>query len=152
MTTEQNVRISRRIGEELFSQGNLSIADKLIAPDAIDHNEPPGTDCREHFKRVATMLRNAFPDLHVQVEKSVAEGDRVALLITMSGTHTGPGAAFGIPPTGKSFQIQQMRFARFANGQMTESWAVIDMLAWMRQLGAVPNPGTRTNEAAFRGQ
>jgi steroid delta-isomerase-like uncharacterized protein len=151
MSIEQNVRIARRIGEELFNQGNLSIAEELIALDAVDHNEPPGTDCREHFKRVATMLRNAFPDLHMQIENSVAEGDRVALRITISGTHTGPGAAFGIPPTGKSFQIQQMRFARFANGQMTGSWAVIDMLAWMQQLGAVPTPGTRTNEAAIRG-
>jgi steroid delta-isomerase-like uncharacterized protein len=151
MSTEQNMRIARRIGEELFNQGNVRSADELIAPDAVDHNEPPGTDCREHFKRGATMLRNAFPDLLMRIEHSVAEEDRVALLITVSGTHTGPGAAFGIPPTGKPFRIQQMRFARFANGQMTESWAVIDMLAWMRQLGAAPNPGTNTNEAAFQG-
>ena len=149
MSTEQNELVARRIGEELFNQGNLSVADELIAPNAVDHNEPPGTDCREHFKRVATMLRSAFPDLHMHIEDLIGEEDMAAVRITITGTHTGPGAFFGIPPSGKSFQVQQMRFTRFANGQMTDSWAVIDMLAWMQQLGAIPARGS--GEALIRG-
>jgi steroid delta-isomerase-like uncharacterized protein len=149
MLSEQNQLVARRIGEEIFNQGNLSMADELIAPNAVDHNEPQGTDCREHFKRVATMLRSAFPDLHMYIEELIAEEDKAAVRITITGTHTGPGAFFGIPPSGKSFQVQQMRFARFANGQMTDSWAVIDMLAWMQQLGAIPARGG--GEALIRG-
>jgi steroid delta-isomerase-like uncharacterized protein len=149
MLSKQNQLAARRIGEELFNQGNLSVADELIAPNAVDHNEPQGTDCREHFKRVATMLRSAFPDLHMHIEDLIGEEDKAAMRITITGTHTDPGAFFGIPPSGKSFQIQQMRFARFANGQMTDSWAVIDMLAWMQQLGAIPARGS--GEALIRG-
>ena len=149
MSTEQNELVARRIGEELFNQGNLSVADELIAPNAVDHNEPSGTDCREHFKRVATMLRSAFPDLHTQVEDLIAGEHKAAMRITITGTHTGPGAFFGIPPSGKRFQIQQMRFGRFANGQMTDSWAVIDTFAWMQQLGAIPAHGS--GEALLRG-
>ena len=149
MLSEQNQLAARRIGEEIFNQGILSVADELIAPNAVDHNEPQGTDCREHFKRVATMLRSAFPDLHMHIEDLIGEEDKAAIRITITGTHTGPGAFFGIPPSGKSFQIQQMRFARFANGQMTDSWAVIDMLAWMQQLGAIPARGS--GEALIRG-
>ena len=55
MLSEQKQLVARRIGEEIFNQGNLSVADELIAPNAVDHNEPPGTDCREHFKCVATI-------------------------------------------------------------------------------------------------
>lgn len=149
MLSEQNQLVARRIGEEIFNQGNLSMADELIAPNAVDHNEPQGTDCREHFKRVATMLRSAFPDLHMYIDDLIAEEDKAAVRITITGTHIGPGAFFGIPPSGKSFQVQQMRFARFANGQMTDSWAVIDMLAWMQQLGAIPARGS--GEALIRG-
>lgn len=149
MSREQNELVARRIGDELFNQGNLSVADELIAPNAVDHNEPQGTDCREHFKSVVTMLRSAFPDLHLHVEDVVAGEEKMASRITMTGTHSGPGAFFGIPPSGKRFQIQQMRFARFANGQMTDSWAVIDMLAWMQQLGAMPARGS--GEALIRG-
>ena len=75
MSTEQNKVIVRRIFDELFNKGNLGIIDELIAPDAIDHNEPPGTDCRQHFKQVATLLRSAFPDLHFAFEDVIAEGD-----------------------------------------------------------------------------
>jgi steroid delta-isomerase-like uncharacterized protein len=149
MLSKQNQLAARRIGEEIFNQGNLSVADELIAPNAVDHNEPQGTDCREHFKRVATMLRSAFPDLHMHIEDLIGEEEKAAMRITITGTHTGPGAFFGIPPSGKSFQIQQMRFARFANGQMTDSWAVIDMLAWMQQLGVIPARGS--GEALIRG-
>src|SRR5439155_5624182 len=127
MSTEQNELVARRIGEELFNQGNLSVADELIAPNAVDHNEPSGTDCREHFKRVATMLRSAFPDLNMHIEDLIAEEEKTAMRITITGTHTGPGAFFGIPPSGKRFQIQQMRLSRFANVQLTDRWAVIAM-------------------------
>ena len=150
MVTEQDKRAARRLGDELFNQGNLSAADELIAPNAIDHNEPLGTDCREHFKRVVTMLRSSFPDLHLHVEDMITDGEKIAMRITMTGTHSGPGAFAGIPPSGKRFQIQQMRFARFANGQMTDSWAVIDMFGWMQQLGAIPARGS--GEALLRGQ
>ena len=105
MLSEQNQLAARRIGEEIFNQGILSVADELIAPNAVDHNEPQGTDCREHFKRVATMLRSAFPDLHMHIEDLIGEEDKAAMRITITGTHTGPGAFFGIPPSGKSFQI-----------------------------------------------
>lgn len=84
MSREQNELVARRIGDELFNQGNLSVADELIAPDAIDHNEPADTNCREHFKRVATMLRDAFPDLHMHVEDMIADEEKVALRITIS--------------------------------------------------------------------
>ena len=105
MLSEQNQLAARRIGEEIFNQGILSVADELIAPNAVDHNEPQGTDCRAHFKRVATMLRSAFPDLHMHIEDLIGEEDKAAMRITITGTHTGPGAFFGIPPSGKSFQI-----------------------------------------------
>jgi len=150
MSAKHNELVARRIGEEIFNQGNLSMADELIAPNAIDHNEPPGTNCREHFKRVATMLRDAFPDLNMHIEDMIVDEEKVAVRITITGTHTGRGAFFGIPPSGKRFQVQQMRFARFANGQMTDSWAVIDQLAWMQQLGAIPARGS--GEALLRGQ
>jgi len=77
MSAENKELVARRIGEELFNEGDLSVADELIAPNAVDHNEPPGTDCREHFKRVATMLRSAFPDLHMHIEDMIADEEKI---------------------------------------------------------------------------
>lgn len=154
MSAAENKAIARRIGEGLFNAGNLRVVDELVAPRAIDHNEPPGTDCREHFKRVATMLRSAFPDLQCTTEALIAEGDDVVARITMTGTHGGPGSFFGLPPSGRRFEIQQMRLLRIVGGQMTESWAVIDLLAWMQQLGGGPQRSVSTpstTEATIRG-
>src|SRR5438876_11887710 len=78
MSTEHTKSIAIRLADELFNKGNLSIVDGLIASDAIDHNEPLGTDCRQHFKQVVTLLLRAFPDLYFAFEDTVAEGDKVA--------------------------------------------------------------------------
>ena len=136
MSLDGNKSIARETAERLFNQGDLSVVDELIAADAVDHCEPPGTDCRQHFRQVATMLRGAFPDLRMEIVNMVAEGDQVAVHLLMSGTHQGP--FMGIAPTGKTFATDQMRFMRFRDGQMTDSWAVFDWLAWRQQLGAAP--------------
>ena len=151
MSTEHIKSIAIRLADELFNKGNLGIVDEFIAVDAIDHNEPAGTDCRQHFKQVATLLRSAFPDLHFAFEDTVAEGDKVATRVTMSGTHQGPGAFFGVPPSGRRFEIQQMRLLRIEHGQLKDSWAVIDMLGWMHQLGVMPSRPAAGGEALLHG-
>jgi steroid delta-isomerase-like uncharacterized protein len=138
MSLEANKAIARETAERLFNQGDLGAADELITADAIDHCEPPGTDCRQHFRQVVTMLRSAFPDLRIEIADIVAEGDSVAMRLTMSGTHRGP--FMGIPPTGRQFAVEQMRIIRLRDGKMTDSWAVIDWLGWRQQLGAMPQP------------
>jgi steroid delta-isomerase-like uncharacterized protein len=154
MAAEELKALAGHFANELFNKGNLAIVDELIAPDAVDHNEPAGTDCREHFKRVAQMLRGAFPDLNMRPEMVIAEGDIVAAHVVMTGTHTGSGDFFGAAPSGKAFRVKQMRFLRFANGQVTDSWAVIDMLSWMQQLGKIPAVARpeASGEAIIRGQ
>jgi steroid delta-isomerase-like uncharacterized protein len=136
MSLDETQAIVRETAARLFNQGDLSAADELIAADAVDHCEPEGTDCRQHFKQVALMLRSAFPDLHMEIHNMVAQGNQVAVHMLMSGTHQGP--FMGIAPTGKRFSVEQMRFMRFREGQMTDSWAVIDWLGWRQQLGALP--------------
>ena len=140
-STERNKAIARETAERLFNQGDLGVTNELIAADAVDHCEPVGTDCRAHFRQVATMLRAAFPDLHMAIADMVAEGESVAVRLTMTGTHQGP--FMGMLPTGRKFAVEQMRFIRFHDGQMTDSWAVIDWLGWRRQLGAEPMPANR---------
>src|SRR5260370_15704577 len=91
----------RRTYEEMFHQGNLAVADELIAPDCINHEVPPGMNNRgpESARQVVTMLRTAFPDLHFTIEELVAEGNTLAARVTLSETH--PGPLMGMPPTGR---------------------------------------------------
>jgi steroid delta-isomerase-like uncharacterized protein len=80
----------------------------------------------------------AFPDFAVTVEDAVAEGDKVALRVTIRGTHQ--GALMGTPPTGKPIAISGMSLWRIADGKIVERWESADMLGLMQQLGVIPSP------------
>jgi predicted ester cyclase len=136
-TPEENKALFRRTYEELLNEGNLSIADELVAPDFINHEAPPGRNRGpESLRGLATMLRTAFPDLHFTIEELVAEGDIVAGRLIMSGTHEGP--LMGMPPTGRSVRQDHLHFVRFRDGKAVEHWGVRDELGMMQQLGTIP--------------
>jgi predicted ester cyclase len=139
-TTEENKAQFRRAYEELLNQGNLGIADELVAPDFINHEAPPGRNRGpESMRGVATMLRTAFPDLRFTIEELVAEGDIVAGRLTMSGTHEGP--LMGMQPTGRWVRQDHMHFVRFRDGKAVEHWGVRDDVGMMQQMGVMPEPG-----------
>jgi len=142
-TEEGNKAQFRRTYEELFNQGNLSIAEELVAPDCVNHEIPLGMNNvgPESARQVVRMLRTAFPDLHFTIEELVAEGDTVVGRVTMSGTHQGP--LMGIAATGRSSRQAQAHLARFRDGKGVEHRAVRDDLGLMQQLGVIPTPGQR---------
>jgi predicted ester cyclase len=138
--TEENKARFRRTYEELLNQGNLSLADELVAPDFLNHEAPPGRNRGpESMRGLATMLRTAFPDLRFTIEELVAEGETVAGRLTMSSTDEGP--LMGMPPTGRSVRQDHMHFVRFRDGKAVEHWGVRDELGMMQQLGVIPEPG-----------
>jgi steroid delta-isomerase-like uncharacterized protein len=138
MTMEQNKAAARRWSEELWSRGNLAVADEIIATDYIRHDPGDPFPARgpEDVKRIVTMLRGMLPDLRIQIESMVAEGDMVVTRYT--GTATDTVGYMGMPPTGKTIRTSAMQMFRFANGKIVESWAVRDDLGTLRQLGHAP--------------
>jgi steroid delta-isomerase-like uncharacterized protein len=70
-----------------------------MSPDIVVH-DPAGGDVTgtEAFKQFVAVYRNAFPDLHFELEDVIAEGNRVAVRWTSTGTHL--GELMGIPPNG----------------------------------------------------
>jgi len=138
MSAEQNKAIIRRLYDEAISKGNLDLIDQLVDPNVVEHDElPPGlTPDREGVKQFFAMFRSAFPDLRFQIEDLLADGDRVAARVTVSGTHRGEFA--GLAPTGKEIEISAIDFFRVANGKVMEHWGVEDQLGMMQQLGAIP--------------
>ena len=79
------------------------------------------------------MLIAAFPDLKFTTEFMVAEGDMVSAFTTVQGTQR--GEFLGIPPTGKSFTVNNSDTCKFNNdGLICEHWGIVDIAAMMRQL------------------
>jgi predicted ester cyclase len=65
----------------------------------------------------------------------VAEGDWVAVRLTLRGTHLGPLGS--IPPTGKHVVMKEMVFWRVTGGRLRAVWSVGDALGLRVQLGAI---------------
>lgn len=89
MTAEQLKARTLEGFERMFNSGELGFVDGALAPGAVDHQEPEGTDFAVHLKHVISTLRAGFPDLRFEVHELVCEGDVVACRSTMTGTHQG---------------------------------------------------------------
>jgi predicted ester cyclase len=81
-------------------------------------------------------LHNAFPDFKAMIDDIVAEGDKVVVRQTWSGTHKGDW--MGVPPTGKGVSFGVIDIIRFDGGKVVEHWGQIDSMGMMVQLGVIP--------------
>ena len=86
---------------------------------------------RDHY----TNLLKGFPDLRVEVEDIIAEGERVAHRFTFFGTHR--GEFLGMAATGKSVSAGGMQVNLFSGGKCIEVWSVHDSYRFLAQIGAV---------------
>lgn len=140
MSLEPNKTVVRRLIEEVFNQGNTSLVDELFAPDFVEHEElPPGVPSgRDGIGLSISMLHSAFPDFSATIEDMVAEGAKVSIRLTWSGTHQ--GEFMGLPPTNKRFAISVFDIVRIAEGKIVEHWGQMDNMGMMQQLGLMPGP------------
>jgi predicted ester cyclase len=128
VSTQENKALARRVLEEMFNKGNLNLADEVFAPDYVDHDPAMPEDIRgpEGFKEYVSIFRTAFPDIHLEIEDQVAEGDKVVTRWTGTGTHEGD--LMGIAPTGNKVTLPGMEIVRFSGassqraGKATTRW------------------------------
>ena len=131
MSLEENKAIVRRWIES-YNKHNLDSFDEFIAPDYIDHIHHGGP---EGVKQVFNMAFKAFPDWHETIEDIIAEGDKVWVRLTYTGTHTGEFR--GLAPTGKKITTTGLMIYRIVNGKLVEGWDLSDYLALLKQIGAI---------------
>ena len=140
MSTEENKAVYKRMIEEGFNAGNLKVIDEVVAPDYVLHGAPPGMPQGPDAIRATVMaFRSAFPDLKIELEELVAEGDKVSARSVMRGTHD--GVLFGIPPTHKKVAVDGLTMVTVRDGRVQESWVKNDTLQLFQQLGVEPPKG-----------
>lgn len=135
----ENKALIRRWFEEVWNKGREAAIDELLAARAVVHGLGPDLQGPDGFKAFYRAYRNAFPDVKVQLEEIITQGDMVAARWSGTGTHQGNG--LGFPATGKQVQLRGMVFARVENGKLAEGWNNFDELGMLQQLGIVNPPG-----------
>jgi steroid delta-isomerase-like uncharacterized protein len=138
-TLTANKELVRRLYEQGFNAGDLALVDQLVSPDVVTHNPiildaPTGPDS---IRGGIEMLRRSFPDLHVEVLDLIAEGDRVAAFLRMSGTNAGDYRGGGA--TNRRGSLRAFFVWRVADGRLVESWGVADRFEMLQQLGIIPS-------------
>lgn len=123
---------------ELINAGDIDGFGDVLADDFVEHEETPGlAPTRQGVIEFFTLYKAAFPDLRFAAEDVLTSGDKVVVRARVTGTHK--GEFMGIPPTGKSFDVQVVDIVRFEDdGLGHEHWGVFDAMSMMQQLGVVP--------------
>lgn len=139
MTTEQHKASARRFQEE-FNARNWDGCLSILSPDCAAYQPgAPGPFNNDQFMGVGMMFASAFPDLKVTIHEQVAEGDTVVTRMSFAGTHQNDFQ--GIPPTGKTIDLEGYILDRFVHGKIVEHRAMFDTMTMLQQLGAIPTPG-----------
>ncbi len=136
-----NEAIYRRLIEEGFNQGNLTVVDELVAPDAREYQRGSG-DGVEGAKNTIKYLRSAFPDFKITIDELAVSGDKVWARQRGGGTNLGSFA--GHAPTGRVAFTDVIDVVRIRDGRIVEHWGVPDQLGMMMQLGHISPPARPT--------
>ncbi len=137
MSTVQNRAIALRFLDEGWgAKPNWqAVWDEIVDANVVHHfnSEPEPIVGLEPNKAFNVSLFEGFPDIEHTVEDILAEDDKVVYRTTLRGTHA--GNFLGIPPTGKSAQLNDFTLLRMADNKIVEWWYDCNLLALMQQLG-----------------
>ena len=145
---------STEVVQRVFSAMNahdLAALRDAWAPDVSERF--PDKTCRGHDELSAHFegLFAAMPDFHMEVVRTIEEGETVYARWRLTGTHTG-GQFSGIDATGKAITLDGMDEFTIRDGKMVSNFVVFDQMEVGRQLGLLPPDGSgpdRALKAAF---
>jgi steroid delta-isomerase-like uncharacterized protein len=131
---EANIELVRT-GFDAFNANDADRCLALAAPSLVMHlaGVPEPLQGQEAWREGFTLIKQAFPDLHVHIEDILAAEDRVAVRLTFHGTHT--REYLGFAPTGRTISYVSHEFYRFADGLIAEEWICSDTATLFQQLG-----------------
>lgn len=119
--------IANRWFEEVWNKGRLEAIDELASPDAKSYGfpQPESVLSRDEFREYVVEFRQSFTHIHVSVDETVAEGQRVAVRWTGTMQHTGSGLGFA--PTGKVVNVHGMSMLHLRDGLIDAAWNALDL-------------------------
>jgi predicted ester cyclase len=137
MSLETNKQICRDYFKAFLAR-DAAWMEKHVAKAFVRHD--PGLDFEvrgpQGVLQLHDVLMPAFPDMKLDLEDLVAEGEKVLVRLLIRATHTGP---FGtMRATGKPIRIPVLDLFQIREGVLIEHWAQLDNLGMLKQLGALP--------------
>ena len=129
--SEGNKRLVREITEMAWNTRGVDRIPQFYATDFVGDYRPYAL--RQGHAGVRVMVEGAwtaFPDYHEEVHDLIAEGDRVVVHLTASGTQRGQWGP--LPATGKHAEFGEIAILQIRDGRVLRQRGVVDNLSALR--------------------
>jgi hypothetical protein len=128
-------QLIRRIVDEIWNRGHLTVADELFAPDYVNHGGLV-TDLvhgPEAIKASVVLVRCAFPALHITVDALTSAGEELTVRWLGRNLPAGmpPAERDSAPNTG----VAGVMRLRVVAGLIRESWVDWDQESAFQRMG-----------------
>lgn len=133
--TEEEAKALVERDLEIWNEGNLALADEIIAPDYVEHTADISEDIVgiDAFKKGVAYRRTIFPDFNITTEELIVKNDKIVWRWIVTGTNT--GTTNDILPTGKKVRMEGVGILRVVNGKIVERLIYYNEATQLRQLG-----------------
>jgi steroid delta-isomerase-like uncharacterized protein len=131
--------IVERYFTEMLNAADFTIAADILTADFLFYGPltPEGVDT-DGLRDFTLMLRAAFPDKHFTVLESFKGKDAAAIFCRFRMTGTHKGFFQGVPPTGKSIDVEGAELFTIQDGRIAQARAYFDLITIMTQIGMMP--------------
>jgi len=92
----------------------------------------------DELKAHIAMYEQSLPGYWIEAHDLIAEDDQVFVRATLHGVHK--GKLMDIQPTGKTVTVPLYIVYKIAKGKIAKHWMLVDTLALLQQIGAIPMP------------
>jgi predicted ester cyclase len=135
-STNDNKAIIRRYIGEIINTGNTEHISDFISSDYVEVFQNKTYPVRIDGAVKHTIgVRETYPDLHITIDKQIAEGEWVVTCYTMTGTHL--GMWMGIKPTGKKIVCTGVNVDRLIDGKIVEHGGAANLFHSLLNIGAI---------------
>ncbi|WP_247197122.1 ester cyclase [Streptomyces sp. GESEQ-35] len=132
-TPEKNMALIRT-AYQLVESDDFDAAEQMLTEDFIANvpGSPDPLHGREVWRMGTKIMKDAFPDLKIDVQEMFGVGDKVTVLVHFQGTHQGAFQQF--EATGRHVSFRSIEVYRFEDDKIAEEWVAPDMLNLMQQI------------------
>lgn len=127
----------------LFEAGRLEETERICQPD-VEMRLPGGMHQRGPAEVIAALgaVRDAFPDIRHEIRDVVESGNKIAIELVVTATHTGTFRTpqGDVPATGRPVVWESVEMITLRDGKIASWHAYFDQMAFLAQLGLLPEP------------
>jgi len=139
---EKNIKMYSNTWDKIINQGNLELFNNQnFDKDITLIMSPENVVGIENVKDFYANYLTGFSNIKFTIVDIFGQGNKIVKHWNFKGKQT--GNFFGIPPTGKSVNVDGVTLVKMKNGKIAQEQDFMDNLLFMQQLGIDPllNPG-----------